>query len=74
MGKVDKWCLTAFKFESEVWRARTSNEMIVLGKLDNPDYFSLFRFNTDGGYLIHISKEEALWITMAYAPEKLDMI
>lgn len=74
MGKVDKWCLTAFKFESEIWRVRTSNEMIVLGRLNNSDCFSLFRFNTDGGNLIHISKEEALWLTMEFIPEKLDLI
>ncbi|SUN42117.1 Uncharacterised protein [Streptococcus agalactiae] len=42
------------------WRAKTTEGMVVLGKL--PDgIFTLLRFNDEGGQLTHISESEALW-------------
>ena len=47
--------------------------MVVLGKI--PDgTFTLHRFNDEGGNITHVSKEEALWLTLELAPEKLGCI
>lgn len=38
-----KWVETAFQFDTELWRAQTTEGMVVLGKL--PDgIFTLHRF------------------------------
>ncbi|HEN9016817.1 TPA: hypothetical protein U9D71_001197 [Streptococcus agalactiae] len=56
-----------------MWRAKTTEGMVVLGKL--PDgIFTLLRFNDEGGQLTHISESEALWLTLELAPEKIDCI
>ncbi|MCQ9212377.1 MULTISPECIES: hypothetical protein [unclassified Streptococcus] len=71
--KVSKWAETAFQFDTELWRAKTTENMVVLGR--HPDgTFTLLRFNDEGGRLIHISKEEALWLSLELAPEKMDCI
>lgn len=71
--KVSKWAETAFQFDTELWRAKTTEEMVVLGKL--PDgTFTLHRFNDEGGRLTHISENEALWLTLELAPEKMNDI
>ncbi|KLL81601.1 hypothetical protein WA05_09020 [Streptococcus agalactiae] len=72
-NKLSKWAETAFCFDSELWRAKTPEGMVVLGKL--PDgIFTLLRFNDDGGKLTHISESEALWLTLELAPEKMNCI
>lgn len=71
--KLSKWVETAFHYENELWRARTTEDMVILGKL--PDgIFTLLRFNDEGGKVTHISESEALWLTLELAPEKLDCI
>lgn len=63
----------SFRFDNEVWRVKTTEDMVVLGKL--PDgIFTLLHFNDKGGKLTHISESEALWLTLELAPEKLDCI
>ena len=73
MTRVSKWAETAFKFESELWRAKTTEDMVVLGKLSD-GLFTLHRFNDEGGRLTHISESEALWLTLELAPEKMNCI
>ncbi|MCC9678889.1 MULTISPECIES: hypothetical protein [Streptococcus] len=71
--KLSKWAETAFQFDNELWRAKTTEGMVVLGKL--PDgIFTLLRFNDEGGKLTHISESEALWLTLELAPEKMNCI
>ncbi|WP_438835858.1 hypothetical protein [Streptococcus pluranimalium] len=68
-----KWVEKAFQFDTELWRAQTTEGMVVLGKL--PDgIFTLHRFNDEGGRLTHISESEALWLTLELAPEKMNCI
>ena len=63
--KISKWAETAFQFDSELWRAKTTEGMVVLGKL--PDgTFTLHRFNDE--------ESEALWLTLDLAPEKMNCI
>ncbi|WP_449448818.1 hypothetical protein [Streptococcus suis] len=71
--KISKWAESAFQFDSELWRAKTSENMVVLGKLPN-GIFTLHRFNDEGGHLTHISENEALWLTLELAPEKMNCI
>ncbi|MFS1664487.1 hypothetical protein [Streptococcus sp. zg-JUN1979] len=71
--KLSKWAETAFKRDNELWRAKTTEGMVVLGKLPN-GIFTLLRFNDEGGRLTHISESEALWLTLELAPEKMDCI
>ncbi|MEK4159604.1 MULTISPECIES: recombinase family protein [unclassified Streptococcus] len=63
----------AFQFDDELWRAKTTEGMVILGKLSD-DIFTLLRFNDEGGKLTHISESEALWLTLELAPEKMDCI
>lgn len=52
--KLSKRVETAFQFDDELWRAKTTEVMVVLGKF--PDgIFTLLRFNDEGGKLTHIS-------------------
>lgn len=71
--KLSKWAETAFQFEDELWRVRTHENMVVLGRF--PDgIFTLHRFNDEGGQLTHISESEALWLTLELVPEKMNCI
>ncbi|AUA18424.1 hypothetical protein [Streptococcus suis] len=72
-SKLSKWAETAFRFDSELWRAKTEEGMVVLGRLLDGT-FTLFRFNDEGGRLTHISENEALWLTLELVPEKMDCI
>ncbi|MDV6000861.1 hypothetical protein KB565_03290 [Streptococcus canis] len=74
MSKVSKWCLKAFKSEREIWRVQTSDEMIVLRKCLKAECYSLFKFNDEMGHSTCITKEEALWLTLEFVPEKLELI
>ena len=71
--KISKWAESAFQFDSELWRAKTSENIVVLGKLPN-GIFTLHRFNDEGGHLTQISENEALWLTLELAPDKMDCI
>ncbi|MDO4667039.1 MAG: hypothetical protein Q4A90_04295 [Streptococcus sp.] len=72
-NNVGKWADNAFQFDSELWRAKTAENMVILGK--HPDgIFTLHRFNDEGGQLTHISENEALWLTLELVPEKMDCI
>lgn len=71
--KVSKWAETVFQFDDELWRVKTTEGMVVLGKLPN-GIFTLLCFNDEGGQLTHISEREALWLTLELAPEKMDCI
>lgn len=71
--KLSKWAETAFQNDWELWRARTNEGMVVLGKLSDGT-LTLHRFNDEGGQLTHISHDEALWITLDLAPEKLGCV
>ena len=71
--KLSKWAETAFQTDWELWRAKTNEGMVVLGKLSDGT-FTLHRFNVEGGQLTHISHDEALWLTLDLAPEKLGCI
>lgn len=71
---MSKWIETAFQFDNELWRAKTPEGMVTLGKRPDKDYYTLHRFNTDGGRITHISEGEALWLTLELAPEKLELI
>ena len=73
MVKLSKWAETAFQNDWELWRTRTNEGMVVLVKLSDGT-FSLHRFNDEGGQLTHISHDEALWLTLDLAPEKLGCI
>lgn len=45
--KLSKWAETAFQTDWELWRAKTNEGMVVLGKI--PDgTFTLHRFNDEG--------------------------
>ena len=46
--KVSKQAETAFQFDDEFWRVKTTEGMVVLGKLPN-GIFTLHRFNDEGG-------------------------
>ncbi|MFS6154783.1 hypothetical protein SUA94_07550 [Streptococcus agalactiae] len=70
---LSKWAETAFLSDDELWRAKTTEGMVVLGKLPDGTY-TLHRFNDEGGHLSHISENEALWLTLELAPEKMDCI
>jgi len=71
--KLSKWAETAFQNDWELWCARTNEGMVVLGKI--PDgIFTLHRFNDEGGQLTHISHDEALWLILDLAPEKIGCI
>lgn len=71
--KLSKWAETAFQFDDELWRAKATEGMVVLGKL--PDgIFTLLRFDDEVGKLTHISESEALWLTLELAPEKMNCI
>ncbi|HEP2968748.1 TPA: hypothetical protein VCJ25_001251 [Streptococcus pyogenes] len=71
--KISKWVETAFQFDSELWRAKTTEGMVALGRL--PDgTITLHRFNDEGGKLVHISESEALWLTLELVPEKMNCI
>ena len=71
--RISEWAETAFQTDWELWRARTNEGMVVLGKI--PDgTFTLHRFNDEGGNIIHVSKEEALWLTLELAPERLKYV
>lgn len=72
--RLTKWAETAFQFDNELWRAKTSEGMVTLGKWPDKDYYTLHRFNDDGGKITHISEEEALWLTLELVPEKMDCI
>ncbi|HFI2670967.1 TPA: hypothetical protein ACGO59_001483 [Streptococcus suis] len=72
-SKLSKWAEIAFHFDSELWRAKTEEVMVVLGRLLDGT-FTLFRFNDEGGRLTHISENEALWLTLELVPEKMDCI
>lgn len=71
--KLSKWAETAFQNDWELWRARTNEGMVVLGKLSDGT-FTLHCFNDEGGQLTHIPHDEALWLTLDLAPEKLGCI
>lgn len=51
--KLSKWAETAFQNDWELWRTRTNEGMVVLGKLSDGT-FTLHRFNDEGGQLTHI--------------------
>lgn len=71
--KISKWAEGAFRFDNELWRAKTIEGIVVLGKL--PDgIFTLHRFSDEGGQVTHISEGEALWLTLELAPEKINCI
>ena len=72
-AKLSKWAETAFQTDWELWRTRTNEGMVVLEKLSDGT-FTLHRFNDEGGQLTHISHDEALWLTLDLAPEKLGCI
>ena len=71
--KLSKWAETAFQNDWELWRTRTNEGMVVLGTLSDGT-FTLHRFNDEGGQLTHISHDEALWLTLDLAPEKIGCI
>lgn len=71
--KLSKWAETAFQNDWEQWRTRTNEGMVVLGKLLDGT-FTLHSFNDEGGQLTHISHDEALWLTLDLAPEKIGCI
>lgn len=71
--KLSKWAETAFQFDDELWRVKTTEGMVVLGKVSDGT-FTLHRFNDEGGHLTHISENESLWLTLELAPEKMDCI
>lgn len=68
------WAEKAFQYPNELWRVRTIEGMVTLGKQRGSDCYSLHRFSDEGGYLTHISESEALWLTLELAPEKMDLI
>lgn len=45
--KLSKWAETAFQNDWELWRTRTNEGMVVLGKLSDGT-FTLHRFNAEG--------------------------
>ncbi|MGT2910666.1 hypothetical protein ACVR1I_02995 [Streptococcus cameli] len=72
-SKVSEWAEDAFRSDTELWRVKTTEDMVVLGKL--PDgIFTLKRFNDEGGKLIHISESEALWLTLELSPENFYLL
>lgn len=71
--KVSKWTETAFQSDNELWRVNTFENMVVLGR-HSDGIFSLHRFNDEGGKLTYISENEALWLTLEFAPEKMNCI
>ena len=46
-AKLSKWAETAFRTDWELWRTRTNEGMVVLGKLSD-GRFTLHRFNAEG--------------------------
>ena len=45
-AKLSKWAETAFQTDWELWRTRTNEGMVVLGKLSDGT-FTLHRFNDE---------------------------
>lgn len=68
------WSEKAFQFDNELWRVKTKEGMITLGKRPESDYYSKHRFDDEGGVLTHISKDEAQWLTLELIPEMLGSI
>ena len=68
------WSEKAFQFDTELWRVKTKEGMVTLGKNPDNDFFSKHRFDDEGGEFTHISRDEAQWLTLELIPEMLGSI
>ena len=57
-----------------VWRAKTPEGMVALGRHIGEKAYYLHCFHDDGGRLTYVSESEALWLTLELAPEKMSCI
>lgn len=72
--KVKKKTEALFCFDNELWRAKTPEGMVALGRHVGEEPYYLLRFHDEGGRLTYISESEALWLTLKLAPEKISCI
>ncbi|MBY5035337.1 hypothetical protein K6V78_09835 [Streptococcus gallolyticus] len=63
-----------FQFEREIWRVRNGSSIITLIKHDKDENFTKFIFGEGFGRMTHIVPSEALWLTLEFCPEKLELI
>lgn len=69
--KVKKKTEALFCFDNELWRAKTPEGVVALGRHVGEEPYYLLRFHDEGGHLTYISESEALWLTLEFAPEKM---
>lgn len=72
--KVSKKTEALFRFDNELWRAKTPEGVVALGRHVGEDLYYLLQFHDEGGSLTYISESEALWLTLELAPEKMSCI
>ena len=72
--KVSKKTEALFRFDNELWRAKTPEGVVALGRHVGEDPYYLLQFHDEGGSLTYISESEALSLTLELAPEKMSCI
>ena len=72
--KVKKKTEALFRFDNELWRAKTPEGVVALGRHVGEEPYYLLRFHDEGGHLTYISESEPLWLTLEFAPEKMSCI
>ena len=72
--KVKKKTEALFRFDNELWRAKTPEGVVALGRHVGEDPYYLLQFHDEGGSLTYISESEALLLTLELAPEKMSCI
>ena len=72
--KVKKKTEALFCFDNELWRAKTPEGVVALGRHVGEEPYYLLRFHDEGGQLTYISESEPLWLTREFAPEKMSCI
>ena len=72
--KVKKKTEALFCFDNELWRAKTPEGMVALGRHVGEEPYYLLRFHDEVARLTYISESEALWLTLKLSPEKISCI
>ena len=72
--KVKKKTEALFCFDNELWRAKTPEGVVALGRHVGEEPYYLLRFHDEGGHLTYISESEPLWLTLEFAQEKMSCI
>ena len=67
--KVSKKTEALFRFDNELWRAKTPEGVVALGRHVGEDPYYLLQFHDEGGSLTYISESAAVGLTLERAPE-----